>query len=108
MKEILARIVYLIVGYVLWVLVRYDRLTYTEDDSTTWEANWWIFSEYGDVQHGSCTRAIGGLSACRRGRYTLARWVGRRLHFAYRHSFRSGRGVRSFLKHYAIAYRLGL
>ena len=108
MKKLLARIVYWVVGMVLWHAMGHDRVTYTQDDGREWECHWWIFSEHGNVEFESCTRAMGGLSACRRGGYTLARWVGRRMHFAYRHSFRSGKGLGSFFKLYAVAYRLGL
>lgn len=109
MKELLARIVYLFVGHVLWVLVGYDRVTYVEDNGHIWEAKWWVFSEYGDQQHETVTRGVLGIGVWYwDNKYHLTRWWGRRIHFAYRHSFGSGKGLGSFFKLYAVAYRLGL
>lgn len=109
MKTMLARIVYWFVGYVLWKIRTYDRIEWIVDDGAKWEVRWWVFHEAGSQEHENCTRTVLGISAWYwADEYKITRWTGRRLHFAYRHSFRSGRGVRSFFKHYAIAYRLGL
>lgn len=109
MKELLARVLFMLIGHVLWVLRRHDRLTYTEDDGANWEAEWWIFHEHGSTVYDSVTRNVLGIGVWRwNGEYRITRWTGRRLHFAYRHSFRSGKGICSFFKHLGIAYRLGL
>ena len=109
MKEILARIVYWFVGLVLWTIRGWDAIEIEQDDGNILNVKWWVFSESSCEQHQSCTRAMGNISTWLwDGEYKLCRWAGRRFHFAYRHSFGSGKGVRAFFKCYGVAYRLGL
>lgn len=109
MKELLARVVYWLVGYVMWSVIGHDRIVYTEDDGDIWEAHWWIFHEEGSTQHDSITRTVGCVSVWWwADEIRMTKWLGHRLHFAYRHSFRSGHGVVTFIRMYGVAYRLGL
>jgi len=109
MKEILARIVYWIVGRVLWDIITHDGVEWLQDDGNLWEVRWWTFHEHGDTEHESVTRSMFGVGVWYwDDEYRLTRWWGRRMHFAYRHSYGSGKGMLSFFKCYGVAYRLGL
>ncbi len=107
----LARLVYWFVGYVLWTIRGWQGVEWDEGDHTA-EAWWWIFSEYSDTQYDTCTRAVGPL--CVRawkhdGACVLTRWAGRKVRFAYRQSYGSGkRSIRYFIHMYGVAHRLGL
>ena len=109
MKELLARFVYWLVGHVLWRIRTHEGVEWIVDNGNEWEVKWWIFHEEGGTEHEACTRRMGNIGVWSWGdELRITRWTGRRLHFAYRHSFRSGKGMVSFFKMLGVAYRLGL
>ena len=109
MKQLLARFVYWFVGHVLWHIRTYEGVEWIVDDGNEWEVQWWIFHEEGSTEHEACTRRMGSIGVWSWDKeLRITRWTGRRMHFAYRHSIGSGKGMVSFFKMLGVAYRLGL